>query len=135
MSAEPGLQFPQKITIVQMAEKRQRSEELKIQPSMFSSNPVPDVVIQVSEWLKAKIKEAAKSKNTLSRSEKFKSIEIEIEAKLGIIIDKQTRQRVAFPILSETVINNNFKEVLLDLESFPLNQICPYSSIPDLTRF
>jgi mRNA capping enzyme, beta chain len=114
-----------------MAEKRLRTtEESRIPPSIMGISPVHDVVSQVSEWLRTKIKEAIKSKSTLSRSEKFKSIEIEIEGKLGHVIDKQTRQRLALPILSETIVNNTFKEVpSVAYQSLHLSQICRLTNI------
>ncbi|KAJ3306842.1 mRNA-capping enzyme subunit beta [Kappamyces sp. JEL0829] len=38
----------------------------------------------------------------------------EIEAKLGHVIDKNTRKRLSLPVTSETIVNNSYKEFLFE---------------------
>jgi hypothetical protein len=70
--------------------KRQRTDEsrLKIAPSIFQTTSVDDVTSSVVDFFTRFITKDMKN--------------VEIEAKLGIFIDRSTRERIRLPVQSET---------------------------------
>jgi hypothetical protein len=85
--------------------KRKSPQENVIPPSMFSYNPPEEMTIKVADFLKYMIQKAVQQKEEMLRSGSVESIQIEIEAKLGIVCSKETRSRIELPILSETSIS------------------------------
>ena len=71
--------------------------------SMFGEPPVPDLVDHVRKFLIHTLKTNEKLRVQLEQHPKIESVEIEIESKLGEIIDKSTNLRIKLPIYDETI--------------------------------
>ncbi|KND00986.1 uncharacterized protein SPPG_04083 [Spizellomyces punctatus DAOM BR117] len=67
----------------------------RLEPSIFGKKPEEDIVLTVSNFIWRNIS-GGKS-----------GAHLEIEGKLGLIIDKETGDRIRLPVSSETVIINN----------------------------
>ena len=86
--------------------QRETEKRLKLRniPScIFGSPPIPDLVEHVRKFLRHTILSSAQKRIQLEASPKISHIELEIEAKLGTIIDKNTNTRIKLPVYSETV--------------------------------
>ncbi|KAI8920612.1 nucleophile aminohydrolase [Entophlyctis helioformis] len=83
-------------------------QQRRIPPSLFGVRPHSDVTMQVGQFLKSAIRSAQQAKvSSQSREPRFTAQQIEIEVKLGMVLDKQSRRRISLPILSETVIDSS----------------------------
>ncbi|KAJ2843276.1 mRNA-capping enzyme subunit beta, partial [Coemansia erecta] len=65
---------------------------LRLEPNVFGTRPAEDIVRVVADFLYTHLKDRSN---------------IEIEGKLGRIVDKNTGQRVALPVLSETALSDD----------------------------
>ena len=74
-----------------------------IPQSIFGQAPTPDLVEHVRMFLKHAINSNMETKRKLESNPKFQLVEIEIEAKLGTIIDRNTNKRIQLPVYDETV--------------------------------
>ncbi|KAJ3085266.1 hypothetical protein HK102_000161 [Quaeritorhiza haematococci] len=68
-------------------------ENAVLEPSVFRTKTVDDVLRQVADFLYRYID--------------MNNPHIEVEAKLGLLIDKHTRQRIQLPIVSEAVLKDD----------------------------
>lgn len=73
-----------------------------IPPSILGSRPFPDVTLQIADFLKKAINDAQTMK--LKYEAKGRKCSVEIEAKLGRIVEKDSGKRIHLPIKSEAVI-------------------------------
>ncbi|TPX72316.1 hypothetical protein SpCBS45565_g00621 [Spizellomyces sp. 'palustris'] len=67
----------------------------RVEPSIFGKKPEEDILLTVSDFIWRNIS-GGKS-----------GAHLEIEGKLGLIIDKQTGDRIRLPVSSETVLTNS----------------------------
>jgi hypothetical protein len=91
-----------------METKRQRSEDAiqrQIPHSLFLSTTVPHLNKQISDFLHFTVMQALEKKETLCQNKNLTSVQIEIEAKLGSLVSKQTLKRLDLPVMSETILN------------------------------
>ncbi|KAI8820124.1 CYTH-like domain-containing protein [Fimicolochytrium jonesii] len=75
----------------------------RLEPSLFGKRPEDDTVLQVCDFLWRNLI-AGRQDGAI----------IEIEGKLGLIIDKATNRRIQLPVRSETVISNESGQYVFD---------------------
>lgn len=85
----------------------------------YKQLPQPDLTLQITSFLFSKIlsKEAKNAIDTIRKNSYVLGVEIEIEGKLGTIIDRKSsnsNRRINFPIKSETIVNNDYREFVFD---------------------
>ncbi|KAJ2727018.1 mRNA-capping enzyme subunit beta [Coemansia sp. Benny D115] len=88
---EPHQQQPQIIsspTFHAQVEPRPQSP-MRLEPNLFGPRPAEDIVRVVADFIYTHMKDRTN---------------LEIEGKLGRLVDRKTKQRIALPVLSETVL-------------------------------
>ncbi|KAJ3166136.1 mRNA-capping enzyme subunit beta [Geranomyces variabilis] len=76
-------------------QQQQQPHTMHLQPSIFGKRPDDDIVLQVSEFFWQNLGAVADGR------------QLEIEGKLGLIVDKNTGDRIRLPVRSETVLWND----------------------------
>jgi hypothetical protein len=86
--------------------KKSRPEEIKAVPVSIFNNykPTPDLLIHIQKFLQHTLATNAQQIESLKANPHIIDVHFEIEAKLGIIVDKRTSNRVHLPCHSETVL-------------------------------
>ncbi|KAI8921928.1 CYTH-like domain-containing protein [Powellomyces hirtus] len=71
------------------------TQQLRLESSIFGKKPDEDIVLQVSEFIWRNISAVRDGSH------------LEVEGKLGLIIDKHTNSRIRLPVMTETVLMND----------------------------
>lgn len=115
-----------------METKRKRDgEEQQIPHSLFLSTTIPDINKQIADFLQFAIIQALQKKVTLCQNKNLTNVQIEIEAKFGSLVSKQTGKRLDLPVISETILNDqmimfNFISNMTMSQHSQFNQLLNY---------
>jgi len=74
--------------------KRHKPEPLE--PSILNAEPLDEFVLEIADWI---------HKVSLGKQN------IEVEAKVGLILDTRTNERVNLPVLTETILSPEYPEI------------------------
>ncbi|KAF1798186.1 mRNA triphosphatase CET1 [Mucor lusitanicus] len=88
------------------APKRQQTSVVAREPSIFGVKPVDDVTKYIADFI----------------AEHCQLENVEIEAKLGVLIEKRTNQRISMGALSETIIHSDYMRQYRFESNMPLEQ-------------
>jgi hypothetical protein len=90
-----------------MEKKRKFESTNSIPNSLFPNANLPDINRQIADFLHYSLTRANDKIKSLRELPELSSHQIEIEAKLGHLVNKQSETRIRLPVMSETILNDS----------------------------
>lgn len=92
-----------------MSDPSPSSSSATLERSIFGTDPLDEFVCYVGGWIYA-ISRGGQVLEDLPPGCTDADAEIEVEAKIGTLIDTHTRSRIALPVANETILSNDMKQ-------------------------